>query len=149
MFFKTCNFVKKRLEHRCFPVKLAKLLGTSFFHRTSKVAAFVFSATQKNKMKKKETKWNKMNIKWKNVITWAYSLESTSDGVLFSTVAALTAYNFMKMGLHIRFCEFCEVLQNHFLRKTTGRLLPIFSNISDISLALLAINQFCDNWMSA
>ena len=32
-----------------------------------------------------------------------YSLESTSDGVLFSTVAALTAYNFMKMGLHIRY----------------------------------------------
>ena len=25
---KTCNFVKKRLQHRCFPVKFAKFLRT-------------------------------------------------------------------------------------------------------------------------
>ena len=26
-----CNFIKKRLQHRCFLVKLAKLLRTSIF----------------------------------------------------------------------------------------------------------------------
>ena len=26
-----CNFIKMRLEHRCFPVKFAKLLRTPFF----------------------------------------------------------------------------------------------------------------------
>ena len=26
--FKTCNFLKKRLRHRCFPVKIAKFLRT-------------------------------------------------------------------------------------------------------------------------
>ena len=26
-----CNFIKKRLQHRCFPVKLAKFLRTPFF----------------------------------------------------------------------------------------------------------------------
>ena len=36
MFFKigvlqVCNFIKKRLQHRCFPVKLAKFLKTPFF----------------------------------------------------------------------------------------------------------------------
>ena len=27
----TYNFIKKRLQHRCFPVKYAKYLGTPFF----------------------------------------------------------------------------------------------------------------------
>ena len=31
---KTCNFIKRRLQHRCFPVKFAKFL------RTSPVATF-------------------------------------------------------------------------------------------------------------
>ena len=26
----TCNFIKKRLQHRCFPVKLGKFLRTPF-----------------------------------------------------------------------------------------------------------------------
>ena len=26
-----CNFIKKRLQHRCFPVNIAKLLRTAFF----------------------------------------------------------------------------------------------------------------------
>ena len=26
--FKTCNFLKKRLQHRCFPVNIAKFLRT-------------------------------------------------------------------------------------------------------------------------
>ena len=30
-YLKTCNFIKKRFQHRCFPVKLAKLLRTPFF----------------------------------------------------------------------------------------------------------------------
>ena len=28
---KACNFVEKRLQHRCFPVKFAKFLRTPFF----------------------------------------------------------------------------------------------------------------------
>ena len=30
-----CNFIKKRLQHRCFPVKLAKFLRTPFLKNTS------------------------------------------------------------------------------------------------------------------
>ena len=32
---KTCNFIKKRLQHRCFPVKIARFLRTPFLHNTS------------------------------------------------------------------------------------------------------------------
>ena len=44
VFLKTCNFIKKRLRHRCFPVNLQNTL----FHRTSLVAAFVFSKKSRN-----------------------------------------------------------------------------------------------------
>ena len=28
---KACNFIEKRLQHRCFPMKFAKFLRTPFF----------------------------------------------------------------------------------------------------------------------
>ena len=31
----TCNFIKKRVRHRCFPVNFAKFLRTSFLQNTS------------------------------------------------------------------------------------------------------------------
>ena len=34
-----CNFIKKKLRHRCFPVNFAKFLRKLFFQRTSPVAA--------------------------------------------------------------------------------------------------------------
>ena len=34
-----CNFVSKRLQHRCFAVKLAKFLRTPIFKNTVPVAA--------------------------------------------------------------------------------------------------------------
>ena len=36
---KAYNFIKKRLQHTCFPVSIAKFLKT-FFYRTPSVAAF-------------------------------------------------------------------------------------------------------------
>ena len=63
--------------------------------------------------------------------------------------SGLRAYSFTKKGLHLRcFCEICEALQNLMLQKTARRLLPISSNISEISLALLAINQLSQSWLS-
>ena len=32
---KVCNFIKKRLQHRCFPVNIAKFLRTAFSQNTS------------------------------------------------------------------------------------------------------------------
>ena len=39
LFF--CNFIKKRLWHRCFPVNFTKFLRTPFFNRTPLVTASV------------------------------------------------------------------------------------------------------------
>ena len=36
---KACNFIKKRLQHGCFPVSITKVLGAIFFYRTTTVAA--------------------------------------------------------------------------------------------------------------
>ena len=38
-----CNFIKKRLQHSCFPVKFAKYLRTPFFYRTPMVAGCFWS----------------------------------------------------------------------------------------------------------
>ena len=34
-----CNFIKKRLNFRCFPVNFAKFFKNTFFHRTHSVVA--------------------------------------------------------------------------------------------------------------
>ena len=36
---KACNFIKKRLQHSCFPVKCRKFFKNIFFYRTPLVAA--------------------------------------------------------------------------------------------------------------
>ena len=44
----------------------------------------------------------------------------------------------------VKFVKFYRIL---FLQKTAGRLLSISCNISDISLALLTINQLSNSWL--
>ena len=39
---KSCNFIKKGLQHKCFPFKLAKFLRPSFSQNTSGGSASVF-----------------------------------------------------------------------------------------------------------
>ena len=34
-----CDFIKKRLQHRCFPVNIYYILKNTFFHRTPPAAA--------------------------------------------------------------------------------------------------------------
>ena len=34
---KACNFIKKRLQHRCYPVKFAKFLKTSILRTIASV----------------------------------------------------------------------------------------------------------------
>ena len=34
-----CNFIKARLQYRCFPVEFAKNFNNTFFYRTLAVAA--------------------------------------------------------------------------------------------------------------
>ena len=36
---KVCNFIKTRIQHRCFPVNIAKFLRKQFFFKTPLVAA--------------------------------------------------------------------------------------------------------------
>ena len=36
---KACNFIKKRLQHKCFPVNIANFLKTAFLNRISPVSA--------------------------------------------------------------------------------------------------------------
>ena len=42
-----CNFIKKRLQHRCFPVIIAKFLST-YFEEHLRTAASVYSEDLSN-----------------------------------------------------------------------------------------------------
>ena len=71
-------------------------------------------------------------------------MQNASD-VLFSAVAGLRAYGFSKRDSILdAFVKFLKFWESHFYR----RLLPISSNILDISLTLLAINQLSHDWLS-
>ena len=39
LFNEPCNFIKKRLQYRCYPVKFAKIFKNTFFYRTPPVPA--------------------------------------------------------------------------------------------------------------
>ena len=51
---KACNFIKERLQHGCFPVNISKVLGTTFFYRTTPVAAFEFCFSIRKEFLKKK-----------------------------------------------------------------------------------------------
>ena len=46
---RACNFIKKVLQHRCFPMKFAKFFRTPFFYRTPPMAASVCRKATKHK----------------------------------------------------------------------------------------------------
>ena len=43
--FQTCKFIKKKLQHRCFPVKLAKFLRTAFLKEHLPWPHLIFGTT--------------------------------------------------------------------------------------------------------
>ena len=46
------------------------------------------------------------------------------------------------------FVKFVKFYRISFLQKTAGGLIPLSSNILDISFTLLAINQLSHDWLS-
>ena len=40
--FQACNFTGKRLQHRCFPVNIAKIFKNTYFEEYLLMAAWVF-----------------------------------------------------------------------------------------------------------
>ena len=40
-----CSFIKKRLQHRCFPGRIAKILKTIILKEQLRMAAYEFSKT--------------------------------------------------------------------------------------------------------
>ena len=80
---KTCNFIKKKLQHRCFPVRFGKYLRTPSFSQNISDGCFCLSHT-----KMKMGKYIHINT--------VYSQAGASDSILFSAVADLRAYSFTK-----------------------------------------------------
>ena len=85
-------------------------------------------------------------VKWtkKNYLHKIYSQENTGDGVLFSAVVDMWAYNLSKKGLHHR-CFSMKIgkfYRSSVLQNNAARLFLIFCDIFNVWLALSMINQF-------
>ena len=133
VLLKTCNFIKKRLQHRCFPVNL--LNKNTFFHRTSPVVAFVFS---ENKSKIEKIYSHKfIHRKMPVIVSFLVQLKAWGLTVL------------QKKGLHRRcfLWDLWSFTESHFYRRQLGNCFPISSDILDISLTLLPINRLSHDWL--
>ena len=54
--FQACNFIEKRLQHRCFFCEISKIFKNTFFHGLPPVAASVFGTLNKNSYRPANTK---------------------------------------------------------------------------------------------
>ena len=48
---KACNFIKKRIQHKCFPLNITKVLG-QLFYRITPLVAFELSFSIRKELKK-------------------------------------------------------------------------------------------------
>ena len=60
---KVCNFIKKRLYHRCFPVNFAKFLTTPFFTEPLRTtASYQMVAKQLNRLRDSNKEGNMLEL---------------------------------------------------------------------------------------
>ena len=98
-----CNFIKKRLQDRCFPVNIATFLRTAFFYRAPLVDASEYG--QHNTDRQSQTPYFHLNYKFKLVFNLATSSKSTLKHVVKSKLSQ-HSNNFLDNS-------FFYVLKNH------------------------------------
>ena len=98
-----CNFLKKRLQHRCFPVNIAKIFKNSFFIE--------------------HLRWLLLQVLYKKTVpkqfarfTRTYRYRSP-----FLSSCWLITCNFVKIVVPgRRVSEFCEISQNNFVQNRSS-----------------------------
>ena len=74
---KACNFINKKLEHRCFPVNIAKFLRTLFSQNTSGGCSTFFQINQVQNYEDRIHKWgNNWYFRLFQRLRWAVSILS-------------------------------------------------------------------------
>ena len=124
----------KQIFYRCFPVKFAQFLKRHFF--------------------KEHLRWLLLSFlkqKSKNEKIYFHKYIHRKTPVIVSFLVLLQAWGLtvlQKRDSVLDVCwKFVKCYEISFLQKTAGRLIPISSNISDLSLALLTINHLSHSWL--
>ena len=99
VFLKTCNFIKKRLQQRCFPVKFTKFLGIPSF--TERLWWLLLSFLKQKSKNEKIYPHEHIHRKTPVIVSFLVQLQPWELTILRRTDSILDA-----------FCEVCEVLQN-------------------------------------
>ena len=122
LFNKAANFTKRRLQHKCFPVKFPKLLRTLFLQNTSS-GCFSYSKGYKLLREKLPLLFSDTGK--------IYTIKSTQVDKIYTIKSSLrrSATLFKKRLCHRCFpLNFVKFLRTSFLQNTSGRLLL---NITD------------------
>ena len=107
VLLKTCNFIKKRLQNRCFYVKFAKFLGISLFTEHLGGCFCLF--------------WNK-NVKMKKYVHKNIFTGKRQWWCPFWYSCRIEGLHFTKKGLHIRYFlwNLRSFTESHFYRRQLG-----------------------------
>ena len=124
---KPCNFIKKRLWYRCFPVNFAKFLKTPILMNIFERIIVGYEAMKQ---------YVHINI--------LMMISFLRDHVLFNVVVVMKACSFTKQGLQHRYfsVKIIKLSRIPFLQNTARCLVLSLRTVLNVSLDLSAIYKF-------
>ena len=107
---KVCNSIKKRLQHSCFPVNLAKFLKTHFFTKKFQWQPLTFNSCFQRSSEQKLVWLSAINTRfsWKK-----YLLRRKSR----SSHCRCSVKEHLQRPAQVFSCEYCKIFKNIFFEK--------------------------------
>ena len=120
---KTCNPIKKRLRHRCFPMKFAKFLRTHFFIKEFQWLLLRFNSCFQRSSEQKPVRLSAINTRfsWKKVFA-AAKIQKQPPQVFCKRRASRAS---------VFSCEYCEIFKNTYLEKYLWTAVSKNQHLSD------------------
>ena len=105
-----CNSIKKRLQHSCFPVKLAKFLKTPFFTEECQWLLLMFNSCFQRSLEQKPGWLSAINtrFRWKKYL---HPWKSRSSHRKCSVKEGL------QRPAQVLSCEYCKIFKNTYFEK--------------------------------
>ena len=107
---KVCNSIKKRLQHSCFPVKLAKFLKTTFFTEEFRWLLLTFNSCFRRSSEQKHVWLSAVNTRfsWKKYLL---------PRIFRSSQRMCSVKEGMQRPAQVFSCEYCEIFKNTYFEK--------------------------------
>ena len=107
---KVCNSIKKRLQHSCLPVKLAKFLKTPFFTEEFRWLLLTFNSCLHRSSGQKQVWLSAINTRF----SWKMYLRPQKSR---SSQRRCSVKEGMQRPAQVFSCEYCEIFKNTYFEK--------------------------------